>query len=109
MSVCGATVRPERGLASEAGATLAQLLCQEEAESPEPRGLGIPRCRAMRNVGRISIVVVHSNDRENVGSVGRWGGGEYFSTCLVRVPLRRATARGRIRFFPYSFLLPPDS
>ncbi|GGA24730.1 hypothetical protein [Okeania sp. KiyG1] len=36
VSVCGATVRPERGLASEAGATLAQLLCQEETESPEP-------------------------------------------------------------------------
>ncbi|NEP04389.1 MAG: hypothetical protein F6K25_20090 [Okeania sp. SIO2G4] len=31
---CGATVRPKRGLALEAGAMLAQLLCQEEAESP---------------------------------------------------------------------------
>ncbi|NEN90864.1 MAG: hypothetical protein F6K48_18885 [Okeania sp. SIO3H1] len=39
--------RPERGLASEAGAL--------EAESPESRGLGIPRCRAMRNVGKMSI------------------------------------------------------
>ncbi|WP_202225271.1 hypothetical protein [Okeania sp. KiyG1] len=34
VSVCGATVRPKRGSASEAGAMLAQLLCQEEAESP---------------------------------------------------------------------------
>ena len=33
---CGATVRPKRGLASSAGAL--------EAESPDPRGLGIPRC-----------------------------------------------------------------
>ncbi|NEP85697.1 MAG: hypothetical protein F6K18_02025 [Okeania sp. SIO2C2] len=34
VSVCGATVRPKRGSALEAGAMLAQLLCQEEAESP---------------------------------------------------------------------------
>ena len=36
VSVCGANVRPKRGLASSAGAL--------EAESPDPRGLVILRC-----------------------------------------------------------------
>ncbi|NEN92660.1 MAG: hypothetical protein F6K48_28675 [Okeania sp. SIO3H1] len=58
VSVCGATVRPERGLASEAGATLAQLLCQEEAESPELRGLGIPRCHASAASGGCQTITV---------------------------------------------------
>ncbi|NEO51662.1 MAG: hypothetical protein F6K54_00230 [Okeania sp. SIO3B5] len=46
VSVCRATVRPERSSAFEAGAL--------EAENPSPRGLGIPRCRAIRNVGEKS-------------------------------------------------------
>ncbi|WP_287287626.1 hypothetical protein [Okeania sp. SIO2B9] len=32
VSVCGATVRPKRASILEAGAMLAQLLCQEAAE-----------------------------------------------------------------------------
>ncbi|NEQ76019.1 MAG: IS200/IS605 family element transposase accessory protein TnpB [Okeania sp. SIO2C9] len=34
VSVCGATVRPEESKSRKAGAMLAQLLCQEETESP---------------------------------------------------------------------------
>ncbi len=34
VSVCGATVRPERGSALEAGAMLAQLLCKRQQKAP---------------------------------------------------------------------------
>ncbi|NES02727.1 MAG: hypothetical protein F6K22_07625 [Okeania sp. SIO2F4] len=56
VSVCGATVRPERGFDLGGWCIVSAAPLQEAAENPNQRWLGIPRCQASAASGGCQLM-----------------------------------------------------